>query len=149
MVIQEEPETEAGGTTPIHTLVMLYEEAIRSMGRAAIAIEEGDVKARCRHVERAVTIVADLYGGLDMEQGGEIAVQLATAYRLVLARLVLVNGRNDADLARAAAGLLKPILDAWRVIELEMADTWCSPVALSVAASDDAATTARVDRPAA
>lgn len=122
------------------TLVLLYEEAIRSMASAATAIEEGDVKARCRHVERAIAIVTDLYAGLDMEQDGEIARQLAAAYRLILARLVLVNGRNDADLARGAAGLLGPILDAWRRIDTAAAVTGRAELAAMAAA---AGTTAR------
>lgn len=149
MLIEVKPEAGDETGSPFDALVMLYEEAIGSMRRAAAAIEAGDVAARCRHVERAITIVTDLYAGLDPEEDGEFAAHLAVAYRLVLARLVLVNGRNDAVLARGTAGLLEPILDAWRRIARESRRLPQAAAVGTVAASNDAAAPARVDRPAA
>jgi len=147
MLIDVKPGGEMG--SPFDTLVMLYEEAIGSMHRAGAAIEAGDVATRCRHIERAITIVTDLYAGLDPEEDGEFAAHLAVAYRLVLARLVLVNGRNDALLARGTAGLLEPILDAWRRIARESRRLPHATAAGTATASNDAAAPARVDRPAA
>ncbi len=102
--------------SPSATVVLVYEEIIRSLEVAIWAIEQKDIVRRFRYADRAIALLVHLYGNLDMERGGEVAANLARSYRIILARVVLINIRNDAALAQEAVQLIRPLLDAWRQI---------------------------------
>jgi flagellar secretion chaperone FliS len=103
--------------SPSRLLVMLFDEAERSLEAAIDAIARGDIEARCAAANKAIDIICHLYMTLDFEQGGAIADQLGTLYRFLMRRLALVNVRNDADPAREAIALLAPLGKAWRDVD--------------------------------
>ncbi len=103
--------------SPSRLVVMLFDEAEKSLAAAIDAVAAGDIEARCAAANKAIDIVCHLYMTLDFEQGGAIAEQLAALYRFLMRRLALVNVRNDAAPAREAMALLAPLRDAWRAID--------------------------------
>lgn len=102
--------------SPAEMVVILYEEAIDSIGDAIEAISRDDVQTRYDATVRATEILAHLAAALDEEAGGEIADRLAGIYRLAISRLTLVNVRNSSEVAEEVVDLLTPLLDAWRAI---------------------------------
>ena len=118
--------------SPTRMVVILYEEAIESIEAAIDAIDNGEIMDRYTQSTRAMEIIAHLHDCLDMEQGGAVAANLSQVYRIVLARLTLVNPMNDRGAAAEAAELLKPLLDSWRKLD---ADPEGYEIALSAEAS--------------
>ena len=53
-------------------VICLYEQAIEDLRCAVIALEKGDIEARTRGINHALTVIAQLQGSLDMERGGEV-----------------------------------------------------------------------------
>ena len=104
---------ELGEAFPSALVVMLYDEAIANLENAVEAIEKGDIEARFEATAKVADIVSQLYLALDLEQGGEIAENLGGIYNFILTQLPRVNFHDDADMARQAIGLLRPVRESW------------------------------------
>lgn len=106
---------------PTEIVVMLYNEAILSLTAAIKAMQQNDIEERCNRVNVVTEIVGTLHMSLDMEEGGDIADQLGSLYRFVLAQLIRINIHSDAEGAAKIIDLLKPLRDAWQEVDQRMA----------------------------
>lgn len=102
---------------PSRMIVALYDEAIASLEAAKSAIRIGDITGRFQATERTADIIAALYCGLDMAEGGRIAENLSVVYELVLRNIALINTANDARVADQAIRLLMPLRSAWAALD--------------------------------
>jgi flagellar secretion chaperone FliS len=117
----EEFRSEVTRARPTRVVVMLYDEAIASLGAAIEAMQQNAIEERCNRVNVVTEIVATLHMSLDMENGGEIADQLGQLYRFVLAQLIRINIGSDAAGAAKIIDLLTPLRDAWEEVDQRMA----------------------------
>ncbi|TDQ45340.1 flagellar export chaperone FliS [Tepidicella xavieri] len=99
-----------------HELVaMMYEGALESVARARGALQQGDIETKVLEIQRAVRILQEgLRTSLDLENGGELAANLANLYDYCIVRLTQANGHNDEAALAEVARLIKPIAEAWR-----------------------------------
>ena len=99
-----------------HELVaMMYEGILESVARARGAMQQGDTETKVAEIQRAVRILQEgLRTSLDLDNGGELAANLANLYDYCVLRLAQANGRNDEAALAEVARLIKPIADAWR-----------------------------------
>jgi flagellar protein FliS len=105
--------TQTGG--PGDLLLQLYQAAIRNLGQARTAIENGDVADAHHHLVRAQEIIGELKRTLDHERGGEIAERLAALYLYMHQRLIFANVHKDIEPVDEIRGLLRQLLAAWQV----------------------------------
>lgn len=97
-------------------VVKLY-ETLRIRLQAAIEeIKDGNVRKKAEHLSRALDIVLELQASLDMEQGGEIAVNLNDLYSYLVSDLVVANLKNDTQKIADALKVVEPLLEAWTEI---------------------------------
>jgi len=108
--------------SPAKLVAMLYDRAIRALRDAVRAIGANDIEARCNNNAKAVGIITHLWGTLDLERGGEIAINLSELYRFMVTRLKDVDLRNDAKAAEEVIGLLLPLAESWRKLSIQAAD---------------------------
>jgi flagellar protein FliS len=94
-------------------VIMLYDGAIASLQQALEAIETGDLEGRCRSVNLAVDILANLSLALDIERGGEVADNLSKLYGFMISRLQRVSLLNDPQPARDVIKLLEILHESW------------------------------------
>lgn len=100
-------------------VVKLY-EALRIRLQAAIEeINSGNVAKKAEHLSRALAIVLELQTSLDMEQGGEIAVNLNDLYGYLVSDLITANLHNDTQKIAEALKVVEPLLEAWTEIAKE------------------------------
>lgn len=104
--------TEAETRSPMELVVMLYDGALRFMHEATAAIERGDVRARAEATRRALNITTELQTTLNVQDGGEIAVELDRLYTYINTRMLDVT-RGDAAAAAEVAKLLTTLRDGW------------------------------------
>lgn len=99
-----------------HELVsMMFEGVIESVVRAKGAMLAGDIDTKVAEVTRAVRILQEgLRTSLDLENGGELAANLANLYDYCVLRLTQANATDSVDALDEVAALLKPVADAWR-----------------------------------
>lgn len=109
-------QTHVRSRTPLELVVMLYDGAIRSAQTAAEAAERRDIRTRRDEVSRAMAIVNELHGSLDMERGGEIAVELDRVYTWITSRLVDATVKQDARPLREVHRVLEILRDGWQQI---------------------------------
>ena len=72
-----------------------------------------DVVAKGQAIGKAVRLIGHLNDSLDMERGGEVAVNLRNLYLYMLDRLTEANISNDPALVGEVADLLRRIKDGW------------------------------------
>ncbi len=101
-----------------HQLVNLLFDALqRAIGSAKLAIQASDVPAKCKQISDAVRILEEgLKAPLDMENGGDLAVNLDALYTYCAARLVLANLKNDVVILDEVNALIAQISGGWKQI---------------------------------
>ena len=114
--------SEVTRSRPTRVVVMLYNEAIASLDAAIEAMKHNEIEERCNRLNVVTEIIGTLHMSLDMENGGEIADQLGRLYRYVLAQLIGINIRSDAEKAAKMIDLLEPLRDAWEEVDQQMAN---------------------------
>jgi flagellar protein FliS len=107
-------QTQAQTAAPGELVVMLYQGAVRFVTNAIEAIEAKDIPATHNGLMRAQAIVSELHDTLDLERGGDIALNLASIYDFMSRRLLEANMRKDAGPAREVLTLLRELLPAWQ-----------------------------------
>jgi flagellar protein FliS len=110
-------ETAADSDTPLHGVVLLYEQAIEDIRRAVAALHRGDIEARTSELNHALLVVGQLQSVLDMDRGGDVARNLDRFYSLVRIRLVEAQVRVSATILEQQMKLLLLVREAW--VELE------------------------------
>jgi flagellar protein FliS len=111
-------ETSILGASP-HQLVSLLFDALKlSLATAKEAILSGDITTKGRAIGKAVRILEEgLKAGLNVNRGGEIAVNLRTVYDICILRLTEANFRNDAAIIDEVIHLINPVCDGWQQIK--------------------------------
>lgn len=105
--------TDGHSAGPIRLIIMLYEQLIKDLQRAIVAIEKRDIGCRTSELDHALKVVGQLQGSLDMEKGGEVANNLDNYYHTLRASLL------QAQISASPVELHKQI----RLL-LELRETW-------------------------
>lgn len=100
-------------SSPAKLVAMLFDRAIRAMNEAMLCIDSGDIQGRCKNNKKTFDIINHLDMTLDMEQGGEVAKNLANLYGFILRKLPEIDFKNDKNVAQEVINLLTPIRDSW------------------------------------
>jgi flagellar protein FliS len=102
-----------------HQLVNLLFEALqRSLSAATVAMQAGDISAKCQHISSAIRILEEgLIAPLDMNKGGELAVNLRSLYEYCVNQLVFANAKNDPNMLQGVKQLIEPVASGWKQID--------------------------------
>ena len=100
----------------VDLVVMLYQGAVRFIRLGIEAMERNDTQTAHTNLVRAQDIVVELLGSLNREEGGQVAVQLASVYDYCFRRLVTANVKKDPAPAREVVGILRDLGTAWQEI---------------------------------
>jgi flagellar protein FliS len=109
-------ETQVFSATPLELVRMLVDAAVDSVRAARRYLAEGNIAERSRSVNKAYTILVELYGALDRERGGELSTRLSALYAYMQRRLLDANFRQADDGLAEVEELLLPLQEAWRTI---------------------------------
>ena len=100
-----------------HGLVLMVMDGILQRLHTALhCIEHGDLARKAQLLHSCVTLIAELNGSLNHQDGGEIAANLGGLYDYMSRRLIQANLGNDVALIREVFGLLDEIRGAWTAI---------------------------------
>ncbi|WP_296227970.1 flagellar export chaperone FliS [Ralstonia sp. UBA689] len=110
-------ETSVVDANPHQLIAMLFEGARTALNLAGAAVQRGDVFAKLRAIDKAMSIIGEgLQASLDHQRGGEIASQLNGLYDHMLRRLLVANANNDLEILGEVDRLLAPLQEAWTAI---------------------------------
>ena len=106
--------------SPTRLVQISYESILTHLAVAQGCMERisnnmplADVVTKGRAMSKAVQLVGHLSDCLDMERGGEVAVNLRNLYQYMLERLALANATNDAAAVVEVAELIRKIKSSW------------------------------------
>jgi flagellar secretion chaperone FliS len=106
-------QTQVQSRTPIELVVMLYDGAIRFTTEARAAVVAKDIARRGNAVSRAMAILSELQSTLDLEKGGDIAVNLDKLYTFIRDRLVDASIKQDVRPLDEALRVLTTLREGW------------------------------------
>jgi flagellar protein FliS len=84
-----------------------------AMGRITDNRPVNEVIAKGNAVAKTLSLIGQLNGTLDMERGGQVAMNLRALYEYMTNRLILANATNDQGVVAEVAGLVSMIKSGW------------------------------------
>ena len=97
-------------------VVMLYDGAIKFMKMAIQEIESNNHEAKGQYIKKAQDIIVELNTVLDMEAGGEIALNLRKLYLYMGRRLNEANTKQDPKRISEVITLMEELNQGWKAI---------------------------------
>jgi flagellar protein FliS len=106
--------------SPSRLVQIMFEHILSYLAAAQGSMEriEGnlplsEVVAKGQAVGKAVRLIGQLNGTLDMERGGRVAENLRALYLYMLDRLTVANVTNDARIVVEVSQLVRKIKSGW------------------------------------
>ena len=99
---------------PLELVQLTYDALIKSLAQAKVAEEARDAGAEAEHLLRAVEAIFELSGSLNMEEGGSIAVSLASLYAYMSRRLLEGQAQDSAAAIREVLSLAQTLREGWQ-----------------------------------
>ena len=72
-----------------------------------------DVVAKVKAISKALALIGQLNGTLDLERGGQVAQNLRALYEYMMNRLAIANGTNDVSIVAEVSALVEEIKSGW------------------------------------
>jgi len=105
---------DAQSRSPLELVVMLYDGGIRFVSEARDADERKDLIARSVAVSKSLAIVGELRSTLNLDEGGDMALDLDRLYDYMMTRLLDVTTKRDTSGLEEVQRLMITVRDGWR-----------------------------------
>lgn len=110
-------ETSVDNADPHKLVVLLFDALTQALGGARLAMQHGDVPAKCKHINHAVRIFEEgLIAPLNLQEGGELAANLHALYTYCVHRLTVANLKSDASIIEEVQRVMEPVSSGWKQI---------------------------------
>lgn len=116
-------ETSITGASSHQLVTLLYNGFLDALTEARGAMQAKDVAAKGLAITRAIRIIDEgLKACLDVNAGGDLALNLRDLYTYVSLRLTQANLRNDSGALDECTQLIQTVRDAWVSIKPAQAE---------------------------
>ena len=103
--------------SPVGLVILLLDQLINDLKRAIAAMEGRDVEARSAELKHGFLVLAQLEGSLDMENGGQAAINFSRFYSSVRAAMMKAHIKIDPSILVCQIGLLLNVRQAWQQVD--------------------------------
>lgn len=97
-------------------VVLLYEGAIKFLREAVQAQALGDIPSKSNNVNRALDIISELSQSLNMQDGGEIAINLKQLYTFWTEHLLKGKVSRNSQAIEDVVEMMCNMAEAWQII---------------------------------
>ncbi len=101
---------------PKKLVIMCYDGAIFNLKMAKERYIEKNYEAKASALSKAMLIIGELNGALDLEKGGDIAKNLKSIYEYVIRRLTEGDMHGDLTAFDESIHMLEELGSAWKEI---------------------------------
>ena len=115
-------ESAVRGAQPVRLTILLYEQVIQDMGRAADAIIRKDFESLAREVGHATGVVGYLQATLNREAGAAIVRNLSSFYTMLRERLMEAQVRCSREIFADLRQQMLEVREAWLKVEEDASD---------------------------
>ena len=110
-------ETGVESADPHKLILMLFEGAQQALAKAKLHIQHNEIAAKGEMLSKAIMIIDHgLKASLDLNAGGDLALQLHSLYEYMTSRLLTANLQSDIHIINEVNGLLTELYGAWAEI---------------------------------
>jgi flagellar protein FliS len=109
-------KTQVSTTSQGDLVVMLFDAAVKFLVTAKVGLSTGDMAGKGIAVSRALDILNELSSSLNMEKGGDLAVNLYGLYTFCSNHLVRANMKKDPAMIDEVIRILAGIRGAYAEI---------------------------------
>jgi flagellar secretion chaperone FliS len=99
---------------PLKLIIMCYDTAISSLKQACESYAVKDYPTKGRAVGKALDILHELNASLDMEKGGEVAVNLRALYLFMTRALTEADLKRDLEAFGRVIHMLEELGAQWK-----------------------------------
>jgi flagellar protein FliS len=106
--------------SPTRLVQIMFEQIVSQLAIAHGCMERikdnlplSETVTKCAAMGKAIGLIGQLNGTLDMERGAQIAEKLRALYEYMLLRLTLANATNDTRIVVEVANLVREIKIGW------------------------------------
>jgi len=109
-------QAQAVDASPHRLIQMLMEGGLTRLAQARGAMEREQFAMKGELIGKAIGIIGGLRGGLDIANGGELALNLDNLYDYMVRRLSEANLKNSVEPLDEVAALLRDVKAGWDAI---------------------------------
>lgn len=102
-------------------IVLLYEGAIKFLRQATKAQALGDIPSKSNNINRALDIISELSQSLNMQDGGDIAVNLKRLYFFWTEHLLKGKVARESQAMDDVVEMMSNLIEAWQVVCTDVA----------------------------
>jgi flagellar biosynthetic protein FliS len=114
-------EEQVNGLSQKELILMLYDGALKFTAGARDAFGKKDFATSYKFIVKARDIVTELLCILNVDQGGEVAMNLQRLYVYVIGRLTEANFTHEVPLLDNVLTILQNLRSAWAEVDFEKA----------------------------
>jgi flagellar secretion chaperone FliS len=104
---------------PHRLILMLMDGALERMASGRAAMQVGSPGEKNRLLHRAISIVDELRGNLNLDAGGELAANMSDLYTYICRQLLTASIESRVDALDEASKLLLQLRNAWISVPTE------------------------------
>jgi len=108
------------GADPHRLVLMLMDGILERLAIARACIERGDIARKAQLLHSCTTLIAELRGSLNMQQGGALARNLSDLYEYMARQVLRANADSSIEFIKEVASLLGEVRGAWVAIGPEV-----------------------------
>jgi flagellar protein FliS len=116
-------ETNTLGKSQVELVLQIYDGAIAELQFARERYEKNDFTRGALNLERAERMLTHLYTTLDMDDGGEVAVNLGMLYVWIIGKLHEVRATKAPERFEECLRILRNLREGWVAIRDASAPT--------------------------
>jgi len=110
-------ESGLADASPHQLIQMLMEGFLARINTAKGAMACSDWESKSIYISKAIAIVGGLNEAVDLERGGDIAVNLRQLYNYISTRLLQASNENNEEMLDEVASLMREVKEAWDAIK--------------------------------
>jgi flagellar protein FliS len=111
------------GNDPHRLVLMLMDGALDRLALARGFLEQGELVRKTQVLHSCITIITELRGSLNLDQGGALAQNLSELYDYMMRQLLRAIAEDSIDCVREVSTLLGEIRSAWVAIGPQVVQT--------------------------
>lgn len=109
----------ASGVGPVGLVIRVYENIVADLGRAVLAVRDGDVERRTAQLQHALLLIGHLQGALNMQSGGQPARQLEKFYSIARGKILEAQIKQSGKILEDLMQHFLSVRKAWEQVEKE------------------------------
>ena len=109
-------QTQVTTTSQGDVLILLFDGAIKFLKQAKERMAAKDYAQKGILISKALDVIAELQGSLNMQKGGELAENLNRLYFMCSTKLLTANLKMNVDLLDEVTNMLSGVRDAFAQI---------------------------------